>query len=553
MDIEKSSVNPEENIPTEDTALENAEPAMVEDDFSEVEIDTEVEGSTIFTKSTPAESQKKVATGKQKRIRLLAILAALVIVIVGGLLAVFYLIPEKEDESQNTSYSVKVKQVDTDDVAKIVVDNSYGELVFTSKVVANEDSDASEGETTVEWALEGYDPSLIASSSVNAAADSLATIYATREMEDLSLDYGLDTPSVTATVTMRDGSSYKVFVGDQAPDGSGYYLKVSDSEKVYLVATGSINNFDTTPEKLANAVIVSTPVLDENTKTADKKYFDEDGNLASFDSIHISGSKYGKSVTLLPLEDNEMAQFIIDMGSYTRYADTDAVTEMYGIMTNGLVAIDTYKLKPTKADISKYRLNKPEVEITLKYGSGTTKMIASMYDEEQNYYAVMIDGRDAVYAVTADALSMLELSIEDFYNQFVFLEYIYDFSKIKIETPDKTYNFALSYDEDEEELTATESGKPIDDELFSAYYQHIVTIAPTAQSEYVSGKAAYKATFTYEDTDKSTRVLELIKQTDRRYLVKVDGIEMGLVNSTIYDHLVDYVQHIMDEKGIPEP
>lgn len=552
MDLEKSPVTPEDNDSAEVVA-ENAAPAADVDDFSEMEIDTEVEGSTIFTKNTQTEPTKKVATGKQKRLRLLIALAAVAVLIVGGLLAVFYLIPDEEDESETTTYSIKVKQVDTDTIEKIVVNNSYGELVFTSKVVENEDADASESETSVEWVLEGYDPALIASSSVNAAADSVATIYATREMEDLTLDYGLDDPAVTATVILRDGGSYQVFVGDQSPDKSGYYLRVSDSEKIYLVAAGSISNFDTTPEALANAVIVSTPVLDETTKTADKKYFDEDGNLATFDSIKISGTKYGQSVTLLPLEDNEMAEYVIDMGSYTRYADTDAVTEMYGIMTNGLVAIDTYLLEPTAADVKKYGLTKPEVEITLKYGSGTTKMIASMYDEEQQYYAVMIDGRDAIYAVTADALSMLELGVEDFFNQFVFLEYIYDFAKIKVETPDKTYNFGLSYDEDEEELTATESGKPIDDELLSAYYQHLVTISPTAQDSYVSGKADYKATFTYEDSDRGTRVLELIKQTDRRYLVKVDGIEMGLVNSTIYDHLVNYAQHVMDEKGIPEP
>lgn len=552
MDLEKSPVTPEDNDSAEVVAASAAPMAEV-DDFSELEIDTEVEGSTIFTKNETIEPKKKVATGKQKRLRLLIVLAVVAALIVGGLLAVFYLIPDKEDEAENTTYSIKVKQVDTDTIEKIVVNNSYGELVFTSKVVESEDANASEGETTVEWALEGYDPALIASSSVNAAADSVATIYATREMEDLTLDYGLDDPSVTATVTLRDGSSYKVFVGDEAPDGSGHYLKISDSEKIYLVAAGSISNFDTTPEKLANAVIVSTPVLDENTKTADKKYFDEDGNLATFDSIEISGSKYSQAVTLLPLADNEMAQFIIDMGSYNRYADTDAVTEMYGIMTNGLVAIDTYLLNPSAADIKKYGLTKPEVKIALKYGSGTTSLIASMYDEEQKYYAVMVEGRDAIYAVTADALSMLELEVSDFFNQFVFLEYIHDFSKIKVETPDKTYNFGLSYDEDEEELTATESGKPIDDELLSAYYQHLVTIAPTAQDSYVSGKADYKATFTYEDSDRGTRVLELVKQSDRRYLVKVDGIDMGLVNSTIYDHLVDYAQHIMDEKGIPEP
>lgn len=536
MDLEKEQINPE-NEP---------------DNLNENELDIELENSTIFTKNTDLDQSKKIVSGKKKRARLLITLSLVAVIVIGGLLAVSFLIPEDEETSESTSTTIKVKSVSADDISKIEIENSYGNLVLNSKVVEGEDSASSDSET-VEWSLEGFDSSLIASSSLSSAADNLATFYATREMSNHDLDYGFNEPTVTANVTLRSGGGYTVTVGKMSPDKSGYYLKVSDDEKIYLVSLGVVNKYNVTPEDLANKVIVNTPVLDNNTKTADKKYFDDEGNLATFDSISLSGPKYGKAVTLLPLANNEMAQYVIDMGSYTRYADTDAVTDMLGIMTNGLVAIETYKLNPTATDIAKYGLNSPEFNIRLKYGSGETALIASMYDTENDYYAVMVEGLDGIYAVTADALSMLKLGVKDFYNDFVFLEYLRDFSNIKVVTPQKSYDFSVSYDKDEEEFTATESGKAVDGELISAYYQHFTTVMPEERESYSSGAADLKATFTYTDSSKGSRTFELIKQSDRRYLVKIDGVEMGLVNSTVYDHLVVYAQYVVDGKGIPEP
>lgn len=541
MDLEKEPINPENE--TNDSQIQY---------YNENKLDTELEASTIFAKNTSLEKPIKVVSGKKKRARLLIVLSTVALIAIGGLLAVSYLIPDEEEAGESASTTIKVKSILADDISKIEISNSYGNLVFTSKVIEGEDT-ASSSSTTVEWSLEGYDASLIASSSISSAADSLATFYATREMTDRTLDYGFNEPTVTATVTLRSGEGYTVTVGRMSPDSSGYYLKVSGDEKIYLVSSGTVDNYNTTPEKLANQVIVNTPVLGDDTKTADKKYFDDEGNLAAFDSIALSGPKYGKAVTLLPLEDNEMAKYVIDMGSYTRYADTDAVTEMFGIMTNGLVAIETYKLNPTAADIAKYGLGSPEVSIRLKYGSGETALVASMYDTENEYYAVMVEGLDGIYAVTADALSMLELGIKDFYNDFVFLEYLRDFSGIEVVTAEKTYNFGITYDEEEEEISATESGKSVDSELMSAYYQHFTTVMPEEMDSYASGETAFKAVFTYADSSKGSRTFELVKQSERRYLVKIDGIEMGLVNSTVYDHLVVYAQYVLDGKGIPEP
>lgn len=566
MDMEKEPINSkqpegfeEEKTAEQTEATQSPEPAdHVSEPAAEDALlsEEEIQGSTIFSKNQTEERPKPTASGRKKRRRLFIALIAVAVVAAAAIFAVLKFLPEKEGNTETTEYSIKVKSVSANDIEKIEIDNSYGKLVFTSTVVQNTSSSGSESgtlEQTVTWKLEGFEESLIASSSVNAAADSIASINAVREMTDRSLDYGLDSPTVTAKVTMRNGGEgYTVTVGNMAPDKTGYYLTVSGDEKIYLVSAGSVNNFDTTPEKLANTVIVTAPTKDSNTKTADKKYFDDEGNIASFDSIELSGSKYGQAVSLLSQSDNDMAEYIIKMGNSSRYADSEKVEAMFGLMTNGLVAIDTYKLNPSAADIKQYGLDAPEAVIEIKAGSYTVKMKASLYDKEKNYYAVIVEGRDAIYAATADALSMLDYTVSDFYNQFVFLEYLHDFSNMTVKTPDKTYSFDISYDESEEKISALMGGKAIDDALLSAYYQYYVTLAPTAQSEYTAGSSALTATFTYRDTAKGKHVVELVKQTERRYLVVVDGQKMGLVNSAVFDHLVEYAQYVVDGKGIPD-
>ncbi|MBQ9919764.1 MAG: DUF4340 domain-containing protein, partial [Clostridia bacterium] len=409
------------------------------------------------------------------------------------------------------------------------------------------------------WSLEGYDADLIASSSVNAAADNLATIYATRIMETNQTQkdiYGLNKPILTAEVFMKKGKgeNYTLTIGDSSPDGSGYYATITGDNNIYLIATATVNSFNKKPEDLANTIIVNTPDIEDISKKTDKKYFDEEtGALATYESIEISGTKYTQKAVFTPIKDNEFVECEVNLGSYSRYGDPATVSELFGILTNGLVAMDAYSLKPTAADLKKYGLENPEAIVTVKCGSIAVTVRASMYDKENNLYAVMVDGKNAIYAVSGDALSMLSYSLEDFYYQFVFQEFIYTFKNMKVETGGKTYEFNIKHDTSNDTFTATSNGKQIDDALLATYYQYFLVLSPEVKSNYTDGETVLKATFTYKSTSKGQKVIELVKQSARRYLVKIDGVSLGIVSSRDFDPLVVYADHVMTNQGIPEP
>lgn len=529
-----------------EASAENETPA--EGDANEPEL----QGSTIFTKSEPAEKPKKTISGKKRRRNIILILIAAAIVLGAGVFAAVKFLPNLNSEKEETTTpSIKIKEVTATDLRKITVKTKNKTLVFNGTLTESSTASSGEAEKTVAWSLEGYDPTLIADSSINAVADSCSALYATRQMTDLSLDYGLNDPAVTVEVTLQNAAeNYTISFGSLSPDGSGYYTKVSGVEGIYLVAAGTVEKVNTTPEKLANTVIVTAPSKDD-AKSSESKYFGEDDTkLAGFDTITLSGSYYPNPITLTATS-NKMAKYQITVGSKVRYANEENTTAMLGILADGLVAIDTYKLAPTKADITAYGLNAPDAVVTLKYAENSVTVRAKLYDKEKNYYAVTVDGRNAIYAVTAEALSMLDKREADLYNQYAFLEYLKDFSNIKINAGGKDYSFDIAYDEKEEKMTVTSNGAAVDDSLLSAYYQYLVTLSPTENNESCAAAAAYTAQLKPRDGSKAF-VIKLYKQSERRYMLEINGEKYGVISSSIYESLTNYVQYVMEGKGIPD-
>lgn len=540
MDIQEKPVTPEDN---------NQNTEEIKD-----ETVNEQEESTIFSSNKKNIVKKSKMSSKKKAI--ITVVSMFVAALIIGV-AIFCVVKfVKDDESQSsTSYTIRVKSQEEDSVSKIEIKNEYGEFTLLPKTVKDETS--TDGSTTINWYIENMDSPLIAQSMVGTVAGSCLSINATREMTDKTLEYGFDKPFATVKVyTKEQGKDYTVTIGNMAPDETGYYMQLSGDEKIYLATVGTVEDINFYPEKLAKSNIVETPVLDDNTAKEDKKYFDDDGAISTFDYIELSGTKYnGEKIIIKPLKDNEMAKYTVQTGEGVRYADEEVCTNMFGIVTNGLVAIETYKFNPTAEDIVKYKLQNPEYTVSIKYGSTTINIKASMYDTEKKYYATMVEGNDAIYAMHSDALDMLYVEEEDFYNEFVWLEYYDSYSKVTVTTPKGSYvfNTAVNGTGEDEEFVVTYNNKKLDGDLFKAYYQYIVTIAPKVEENYVKAAPDYTVDFVFKDDSKGTGKITLTKQSDRRYLVTVNGMDMGIVSSTVYDNLTEYVENVINGKEIPEP
>ena len=67
--------------------------------------------------------------------------------------------------------------------------------------------------------------------------------------EDLG-QYGLDEPSMTITVTLKNGSSIILNIGDANGMTGDYYLQVEGNDSVYTLSPSVVSAFEKTPEEL---------------------------------------------------------------------------------------------------------------------------------------------------------------------------------------------------------------------------------------------------------------------------------------------------------------
>ncbi len=513
------------------------------------------EESTVLTFNNGMETGKKYLTRTKRNLRSIIAVTVACLIFVGGWLSVG-LISNEEENPEGVVNNIPVTNIDMNNIKKVEILTDKKHYEYTPLTQEVEDYDGNPTKETI-WELKGYETKLLASSSTVTVIDNVSNMYALRVMEQ-SMEkkalYGLSAPSITINVTQKEGNNISLLVGDLSPDNAGYYVSVTGDEKIYLVAATNIEKIKSTPEQLANTVIFDAPTIDNIVKKTDKKYFDESsGALQTFESIELSGKKFKNKVKLVPISNNDFVKYTIYSGSEKRFANPNTVETMFSLATNGLVAIDTYVLQPSKAQIKKYGLDNPDYDVTIKCGEISLRVKANFYDKKNNYYAVMFEGRNAIYTVTTDALAMLDYSLKDYYYEFIFQEYIHNFKNISIKTPSKSYSFDIDYDSEEDEITAKGNGKEINSDLLSAYYQYFITLSPEIKDSYKSGKTVLTATFTYDGVSGDTEVMEFKEQSSRRYLVKLNGQNMGIIKSTELDKFIVYAEYVMLDRGIPDP
>lgn len=75
----------------------------------------------------------------------------------------------------------------------------------------------------------------------------LAALQANRKIADAPTDlaqYGLDKPSLTVAVTLKDGTAYSLLMGGKAPSDSSTYVQAGGDPAVYLIPNTLVSDVD---------------------------------------------------------------------------------------------------------------------------------------------------------------------------------------------------------------------------------------------------------------------------------------------------------------------
>lgn len=511
--------------------------------------------STVF--SDPAE-HRKTAEGVKNKKRLPVVIASLlaVAVLVGGTVAVIKLIPEKEDETSSTPAieDITVLEGSSDDFKALTVKNSqgtfklYSETVVTETESSDDSSDSSDSTSstetteTVTWYLDGYDKEKIDSSSIASVVSSAVSFTASREVtEKTAADCGLDSPSVTVDVEPKEGDGYTILIGDESPDKSGYYLKLSSGDSIYVVGSDVLENLEFAALDFANSDAL--PALTVTDDMSD--YLDDSDALASFDKLTVSGTNFPESVVIEMNTDDALSEYATYMVTSPTRRIAENIDSVFSLFQSGLTASGAYSFDTSAKSLAAVGLDKPD--ITVKLEVGKTSMTYKFKLQSDGNYAVVCDGVKIIKKVAASNVSFADYTTSDFYSTWVALVSIDDLSGFSFKTADKTYEFGIAANEDEESEDSyiiTYNGEEIVCEDFQSFYQECISLSCTDFTvSKASGEPEYVMTFKYKEGGDYT--VKFVKVSETRYQYSIDGVETGKVNAAALKKLAKSVEELV--------
>lgn len=452
------------------------------------------------------------------------------------------ILTDENGEIENNSYGVLV-EYDTMEISSIHLENTKGTLDITSYTPTNEDG---ETDTTV-YTVKGYEDfelqpgiaDLIASSAAQLDFSKVITL----EKEKAS-EYGFDKPRATVTVTYSDKTKAVIYVGDDAPQSAGTYIKFGDGDAVYLVTTDSVSAFD-------------YGLTDLMSLTINDSASDSDSSQAS--SIKLSGTAFSQEIELVPNDsDKNSASYKIVKPS-EQYASESESSLVEGAI-RGLYADSVKMVNPSSSQLSELGLAEPYAAVSAVYPDITVDLISSKPDSDGNVY-LMKKGGNVVYVMSSEKLPWVTTSYEKLLSEYVLSPKMTALSQVSINNGSKTYVFSVSSkdvtttDDEGNETTSTVTtvkynNKEIDVSYFSTLFQNI-SYTELADQEVSGGEktAVLTVTYTYE-SDNSTDTVTFYETGDSRYLASVNGNSVGHVHKSAINKVIDQVDDVAANKNI---
>lgn len=163
---------------------------------------------------------------------------AIIAVLSISVLVVIYILISKwnPDENKNTIVLEQDKEIvlidiDTESINQIQVKNASG-----SYVIKNE-KDC--------YSVPEYPNARFLQTRLSTPFNIINKLTADRIISKTNdnMDFGLQNPNVTVTISLNDENIVNMFIGNPDPTNNGYYVMTQSNENVYLVSKGKIDVF----------------------------------------------------------------------------------------------------------------------------------------------------------------------------------------------------------------------------------------------------------------------------------------------------------------------
>ncbi len=284
-------------------------------------------------------------------------------------------------------------------------------------------------------------------------------------------------------ITDVKGDVYTVYVGDAAPDGSGYYAKYADRDCVYIMGyelsendTALVGYYEKAFEKIETednliACPVERYISPSITVPLDTYSYVQVSNFSIFEGEVLNNGTESSVDGVMPkvcfsywdMDDRKgtlYSNYAYKLHHPSGYNVSDSAVKTALTSIYNMRFLRVVDLKYTEQEDDAYGLSTPEYLICFEYGDIEHYIFVSPLTEQGTYY-IISSMYDMVLEVSRGELLFLEYSLVDWITEEYFDYNIAWVNKITVETPSEVYTFVLDNSESDSitNPTCSESAK----------------------------------------------------------------------------------------------
>ncbi len=285
-------------------------------------------------------------------------------------------------EEPESKPELKLLSLKEDEITKIEILRREGESTRIEK------------DSSGTWRITAPEPMAADRSAIDSLVSSAATLNADKAVEEKPADlaqFGLKEPYARVVITLRDGKSRTVLLGDDAPVGGGGFAQVDGDPKVYLLTSWVKGGLD----KLAVDL--------------------RDKRILTFDRDKIVRVELERKKEALEFSKNAQGSWVISRPQMFR-ADSWSVDDYIRRLQD--LKLDPLLTSDQKADLEKqFKAGEAVAAVTVTDAAGAQKL--ELRKNKDKYYArsSAVEGFHLVQEFDAKAL---DKGLDDFRNKKLF-------------------------------------------------------------------------------------------------------------------------------------
>jgi len=367
--------------------------------------------------------------------------------------------------------------------------------------------------------------------------------YSIHSDNSISLaDFGLDPAALIIECEYTDGSSCRLFVGNEVVGSPGiYYFRIDGRDEIFL------NEFD-----------VSFFQGDNYWLSDD--IFGDDTEDVTIGSIALSGSAFSKELKLERYSSDDKSDPLYG-SNYVITSPIKAPTDNYmtTLLTDELtemVANEAVCAHPSDKQIKEYGLDKSYAIITHQR-NGNQRVLRVARVDASTLYA-MADGVDCIFMLDSGSFEMISaLSDTALRSNEVHVRYFDSVESIRIQAKDTDLTFTLKRTPLETDDTLFEYRAYYGDtQLTLNYYKSLLEVFNSAAAvNYGGQRDSDKPDMTvtiyfFDGYDRKEEVIRYYSAGTRRYLVTIDGVGDVVVSQMWVDKFLESAEALSENQEI---